>query len=1073
MLGQISLIAISCSMKRSNKNFRFSYLLALFLCVPLPAFAATAVTSDITSDTLWTAGGSPYLVNFENDPYFPHLLTVAPGVTLTIDPGVIVKFAAYNGITVQGTLRALGTESNPIIFTSLQDDSVGGDTNGDGIATTPTDEQWMHLQFNTGSSGTFDYAIVRYGGAQIIPLLNTGIENFGGTLVIDHTTLTRNGYDGFGQYGGHTTMTNSFIFDQLVGISMYGGELDMSGTRIYNNATSGIDLSGEGALSITHSEIDHNGTGIVAGAHGSITVSNSSIHDNGSFGINNQSQIIGYDDNDNPYVEDPGITIDARNTWWGTGSGPYDPVGNASGTGNGVYGDVVYSPWLTSNPFTPSDPCIALDSCASNVLFIPGLKGSVLKVNNDTVWPPSFWSDDLPELALTTGGDSVNPVVVDGVLETFHGTPIYSGFTTFMDGLVASGTTTEWGSLPYDWRFSPERILADGIKTPTGTIDPIAEVERLAAHSGTGKVIIVAHSMGGMLGKALIKKLEEEGKEGLVDSFVMVGAPQLGAPQAAAALLHGDSEGILGMFIVDPAIARKIAQNFQSAYDLLPSPRYFDEVADAPIVFSPTAAFTQAWRDYWGPATDTYAKFFSFITGDGVARADPDFSQLHIPEILRTDLAEHARDFHTVYDTYAFPDSIRVVQVAGWGLPTAKAIEYKTRHFRQNYEPIFTVEGDKTVVYPSAISSIADETYFLNLATYNALENASDYEHRDLLSSSPIQQVLTSVIKNEDIFQTSYVVSVKPITDSLTDQLIVSTHSPVILGAYDAAGNFTGINPNQDLEAEVLSITEDIPGSTFTYFGDNQYLFLPKEGSYTFVFKGIGSGPTTVDIESFANDTTTTIASYSEIPVSPETNAVFIVDSTVPQNTEIEVDSNGDGATDLIVSPDLTGPSLEELIATLKTKVQSLAIKTQLKKSLVKKIDGIQAKIDKRKVKQSDILIRLTAQVTKNGDKGKIDTASLADIIQLLDELQAQSGAIPIDPNLISALRGRINNLSVSQTLKNSLLSKVGRLEKMINITRSLASLTQQITRKSAEGQITDADTQAILSLLTSIEHAL
>ena len=165
----------------------------------------------------------------------------------------------------------------------------------------------------------------------------------------------------------------------------------------------------------------------------------------------------------------------------------------------------------------------------------------------------------------------------------------------------------------------------------------------------------------------------------------MVGPPQLGTLQAAASLLHGDDEGILARFIVDSAMVRKIAQNFQSTYDLLPSSRYFDEVTEPIIVFDPNASFTQEWRDYWGPAIDNYTEFFSFIIGDGVTRLDPEFTQLWIPEILRTDLTEHARDFHNVYDTYTFPDSIRTVQIAGWGLPTAKKIKYKNHHFFQKY----------------------------------------------------------------------------------------------------------------------------------------------------------------------------------------------------------------------------------------------------------------------------------------------------------------------------------------------------------------------------------------------------
>src|SRR3989344_6358404 len=117
---------------RARYTALFLFIGALAASAPSSALAATYVTDNITSDTEWTLSGSPYIVDYADGPEFQPLFTIHEGVTLTIDPEVVVKFVAFNGMTVNGTLRAVGTASKQITFTSIQDDDVGGDTNGDG-----------------------------------------------------------------------------------------------------------------------------------------------------------------------------------------------------------------------------------------------------------------------------------------------------------------------------------------------------------------------------------------------------------------------------------------------------------------------------------------------------------------------------------------------------------------------------------------------------------------------------------------------------------------------------------------------------------------------------------------------------------------------------------------------------------------------------------------------------------------------------------------------------------------------------------------------------------------------------
>ncbi len=726
--------------------------------------------------------------------------------------------------------------------------------------------------------------------------------------------------------------------------------------------------------------------------------------------------------------------------------------------------------------------------CCSSVAFLPGIKGSILKTSSETLWPADSSGTDISQLALTEEGESVNAVFVDGILPSFKihipilgnvGPEIYSGLITFMNNLVANTTDDidirEWKPLPYDWRYSPDYVVSHDVETPGGPVNLVEEIERLAANSATGQVTIIAHSMGGLVGKALIKALEDKGKANLIDSFVMIGSPELGTPQAVASLLHGDNEGIPGKtlvpnFIATRGVVRATVRNFPGAYALLPSAHYFDEVTDPVLVFD-DVLFTQAWRDLWSSAINTHSPFVEFLTGTGVSRVRPTPSAIHLPEVLRADLVTGAGDFHATYDTYSIPSNIRVVEVAGWGEETTKAVEYKTWHFTQSYNTVPTIEGDGVVVYPSAVSFQSEKNYF-NLFSYKT-ETGIAEEHGTLMNSIPVQDLLSRVIEGNSISGINFISNSKPEPDVVGDRLRVSTHSPVILGAHDSLGNFTGIYPNQDLSAAFLYVQEGIPGSTFVTSGDSQYLYLPKEGSYTLTYQGTGIGPTTVEVSTFINDTVVPVTTYTDISTTAETDATFIINSAAPQDAHIQLDQNSDGQIDMYIAPDGGTLSLAELLTNLTTTVQSLTIKDKLKTQLLNKIAIIQKKIDKQKQKQSTVLAKLQAQIAKQAGKGKIDSATAASISALLDNLIAQNATIPLDHVLIQQLKDQINGATITQFLKTLLLNKVAKLENLSSLHRSLGNLTQTVIKKGSKGQIPDIDVQNILNLLNQIQNAI
>jgi hypothetical protein len=87
-------------------------------------------------------------------------VTVADGATLSIGPGTIIKANSDGKLKIQGGLWALGQSNQPVILTSLQDDSAGEDTNQQ--LEEPDAGDWPGIEIGAGADARFDYTIIRY-----------------------------------------------------------------------------------------------------------------------------------------------------------------------------------------------------------------------------------------------------------------------------------------------------------------------------------------------------------------------------------------------------------------------------------------------------------------------------------------------------------------------------------------------------------------------------------------------------------------------------------------------------------------------------------------------------------------------------------------------------------------------------------------------------------------------------------------------------------------------------------------------------------------------------------------------
>ena len=249
--------------------------------------------------------GMPYVVNT--------FTSVETNATVTITGDNVIKFRdtgsnESRSWTVRGRLIVTGSTTQPVVFTTIRDDSAGGDTANDGQATQPRTDgwgDWAGLVVRPGAELSLAGTTLRYGG-----YVNLNWDNAGGALV--------------SIWGGTITLADCVLQDPGLGWSQPSRCLFQRG----------------GTLQALRTSFVGGNYGVMVSGSDACKLDDCQFSGQTAWGVQNTS----------------GQPVDARNAFWGDASGPLDDADdratggsyNPAGQGVRVSNLVLYEPWRTS-----------------------------------------------------------------------------------------------------------------------------------------------------------------------------------------------------------------------------------------------------------------------------------------------------------------------------------------------------------------------------------------------------------------------------------------------------------------------------------------------------------------------------------------------------------------------------------------------------------------------------------------------------------------------------------------------------------------------------------------------------
>jgi pimeloyl-ACP methyl ester carboxylesterase len=546
--------------------------------------------------------------------------------------------------------------------------------------------------------------------------------------------------------------------------------------------------------------------------------------------------------------------------------------------------------------------CGAVEQKRLPIIFLPGVAGTELKDagTGNQVWPlvatvgPLEFGGNRFKMMLDRDGiGNAERVKIGDILRSrIPQLNFYGGMITFLTDkgykeYIERDTEAEKKRanlfiLPYDWRLDLDS------EDHFNRLDQI--IDLALKNSGAKKVILLAHSMGGVIARAYL--ISRPASAAKVDSLISMGTPYWGSVKPYYGLVDGYDFG-------NPDVTNKtmkiLARNFPAAHFLLPQLPF---MCDTNVQNCDTT-------NQWLSLDESFSvQYTGYVKGPG--GIDDYTADDRLIWNINAVLLERARRFWarmgTVDNPTPLPSGVKHYVIIGYGnqtmdgyrLETATDDDYVAIGSRRVKGVPLWGDGDITVPLKLAQIKTATKTYYVRfkVGVFGSKIVVSS-KHGDLPAHPTVQSLVWDILEGKPNDGVLYSYSKPSAFD--TENVDFTLHSDAHLSITDeGSGGRLGFNSRGGID-------QTLPTGSFVAIGKAEYASLANVSNrYQVTVEGIREGKFTLEINIGRGGNTLTKFYYPEVPVRQGTRAQLNLSPTQAASSPPPLTVTTDGRTTTI-----------------------------------------------------------------------------------------------------------------------------------------------------------------------------